>query len=228
MSKRGTGRLYCKAGIWCLQIYDLHGQRRTFSLRTRDRAEARDRQQELVSRYRGDASVSERHQGALGQFFDEYWRQASDLKRPRTLAREESVALRFFNRARILRLSDLEFRHVQDYITFRRDGGVSPQSINLEVQVIRHFVRCGRKRGFPIHDPFADYKLLPVQKRQPRFLNLDQARHLLKTAEASRNLFPVVATGLFAGLRKGELLSLEWQVSPSRIARFSCAANPAS
>jgi integrase len=48
-----------------------------------------------------------------------------------------------------------------------------------------------------------------LEKKEPGYLNVDAARHLLEHAD-DFGLLPYVALGLFAGIRRAELLRLDW------------------
>jgi integrase len=59
-------------------------------------------------------------------------------------------------------------------------------------------------------NPIKEVTFPRVQTNPPRILSKSEVERLLSAAEKSP-LYPLVATALFAGLRKGELINLDWE-----------------
>lgn len=93
----------------------------------------------------------------------------------------------------------------------RRLVEVSPYTVSNELAVLRHLLRCAHEIG--------DLDAVPVIKlpKKPdgrlRYLEEDEIARLLTACRDSRNrcLFPVVVLALNTGMRKGEILGLEWE-----------------
>src|SRR5207237_3842653 len=86
--------------------------------------------------------------------------------------------------------------------------GLGPASVNkLRAMVRTAFNRARRADLVHGQNPASDTKPRKVPKRAPAFLEPHEVPRLL--AELSLEDRPVVATALYAGLRKGELFGLQ-------------------
>jgi integrase len=70
-----------------------------------------------------------------------------------------------------------------------------------------------RRRGYCGSNPIEDIERPIVTRRRPEIFTVDEAAALLTTAEldAKLELIPVIAIGLFAGLRMSEIKQLDWR-----------------
>ncbi len=96
---------------------------------------------------------------------------------------------------------------MEQYMSQRRKT-VKPATVNRELSCIKHMLNKA------VNWRFLKYNALDVVKKfkeppgRVRWLSMEEARHLI---ECCRNyLRPVVITALNTGMRKGELLHLEW------------------
>lgn len=101
---------------------------------------------------------------------------------------------------------------VLDYRTARLASGVSNRTVNLAVQNCRIAVKIAIEQGrYAGPNPFANLKPLKEAAGQVRFLTKSQRSNVLEKAEQhSRNIFLFVALGLYAGLRKNEIVNARW------------------
>ena len=70
-----------------------------------------------------------------------------------------------------------------------------------------------RRRGYCGSNPVGDIERPIVTRRRPEIFTVDEAAALLTTAELDPKLelIPVIAIGLFAGLRMSEIKQLDWR-----------------
>jgi excisionase family DNA binding protein len=78
------------------------------------------------------------------------------------------------------------------------------------LEIIKHLFRMAVKWGDLRQDPAADVAYLRLDERMIRVLTAEEETRLLDACQVLR-LRAVVAFALLTGLRKGELLSLQWR-----------------
>jgi integrase len=92
-----------------------------------------------------------------------------------------------------------------------RDRKLSAYTVANELGVLRHLLRLARRWGYL--DAVPEVVLPRAPKGRLRFLDQDEIGRLLDACRQSRNryLFAVVVLALHTGMRKGEVLGLEWE-----------------
>ena len=93
----------------------------------------------------------------------------------------------------------------------KRAGEVSAFTVSNELTVLRHMLRLGRRWGYLEHVPDVDMPKKPGGRL--RYLELDQIARLLAACRESRNrcLLAIVTLAVHTGMRKAEILGLEWE-----------------
>lgn len=93
----------------------------------------------------------------------------------------------------------------------RRAGEVSAFTVANELTVLRHMLRLGRRWGYLEHVPDVDMPKKPGGRL--RYLELDEIARLIDACRESRNpyLAAIVAIAVNTGMRKSEILGLEWE-----------------
>ena len=105
----------------------------------------------------------------------------------------------------------------------KRTGEVSAYTIANELTVLRHMLRLARRWGYLDRVPDVELPKKPEGRR--RFLDESEIKKLLDACRASRNpyLAVIVTIALNTGMRKAEILGLEWDridVSSARITLY--------
>ena len=184
-----------------------------------------DALEELLKRQR-DAAAGKAAEAAprtLRQLADEYLAYKADRGK-RSLAEDQ----RILNTRLLPELGadllarDLTAPAIAQYER-QRGSIVGPYTVALELAVLRHMLRLGRRWGYLEKVPDIDMPKKPEGRR--RYLDEAEIQRLLAASAASRNphLTTIVTIALNTGMRRGEILRLEWahiDLSSARITLF--------
>ena len=141
----------------------------------------------------------------------EYLRESSLEKRSAKTDRQRTKNLRGFFEGVVM--NDLRPQHVRDFISHRRQDGVSHSTINRELSLLSAAINHAKREWeWELPNPVAGRKLREPEGRT-RWLTKPEANALVKAAGDSKKapyLADFVTLGLHTGCRKQELLGLEW------------------
>jgi integrase len=99
---------------------------------------------------------------------------------------------------------------IDRFIVESRTRGVAPLTVNGYLRVLSAMLNRAVEWGYKARNVITGVKRLKAPEKEARFLNYDDAAKLLESARYTR-ISPIVGLGLFAGLRKGEILNLRWK-----------------
>lgn len=106
---------------------------------------------------------------------------------------------------------DLKKRDIENLIfKWKKDSYVN-KSINSMLIFLQSLYHYGIENGLLNENPVSKVKKLPPEKKKIRFLSEDEIKIFLEKAkELTPNYFALFYTAIFTGMRRGELLALEW------------------
>jgi integrase len=109
------------------------------------------------------------------------------------------------------RVSDLTLEDAEKYKT-KRSQSVRPATVNRGLTLAKHILAKAVEWQMIADNPFRGVRNLEVPKRNERVLSADEEIKLLAACDQvrSRVLRPLVVLALHSGMRRGELLGLEW------------------
>lgn len=109
-----------------------------------------------------------------------------------------------------LRLSQLKPGHVHRFIDHMKAEGVTVRPINRIVQFIKTYLSWAYKRDYVTRDIAGKIEKEKEPKNPRGFLEPGEIIKLAAVDWPDLRIKAAVALGLFAGLRRGEILALQW------------------
>lgn len=231
--------IYQRGKTWWVKYTDEHGQRVQKSFKTTKRKDAELLKAEIEVRLakvaRGEVEpVPVRKDFPADRFWDEYEKLAKvDNKRSASLDVERTYWREFIRFAKPATLGAITTHMGERYKAYlkngeriaeprdenahkrgRKLGRLSDYSINSAIKHCRIVYNHAIKKGFVTgENPFAKVSLIKIDS-EPKavFLRKEQIVKVLKAAEAhGRDIHLVFALGIYAGLRKNEIVSAKWE-----------------
>ncbi len=105
-------------------------------------------------------------------------------------------------------LPDISVEQIERYKTKRREK-VSPASVNRELACLSHIFTLANRFGIVSESPMKGVKKFKEPPGRVRFLSHDEINRLI--AACAPHLRPIVITALNTGMRKSEILNLQWR-----------------
>ena len=216
--------LFRTGKVWWLR-YRVDGRKVRETLKTENRKLAEElrarRQHELLSARLAPAGVAIERAPvvvvappppvvAVAQAREEYAAWSTVHKRPKTILNDNGRLDEFFASVPGKALDAITTADVERMLTQLARRGCAPATILRQREILHAFWRwCGRQG----HVPRNIVEGVPrprLPERDPRFLSLAQIDELLRAVEGDA-IAPLVATAVFAGLRREELCWLTWE-----------------
>ena len=103
-------------------------------------------------------------------------------------------------------------RAIEDY-KLQRLESVSQTTLNRELNTVKSMFKMALEWGYLEESPATPVKWLRTPRGAFRFLAEEEAAKFLGAAQQSENphLFAIVALALHTGMRRGEILRLQWR-----------------
>ena len=197
---------------WWASFADASGRRTRRSTQTTDRKDA----EALLAKWRLAAYQQKHWDKPPTHTFDElilaYLAETKDKKR--SAERDYYSAKQLYPVFTGIELSQLTPSSIRDYIKSRQALNAQPSTINKELRLLSAALNyAGREWGWAIQNPVSGRTLKEPEGRV-RWLSIDETDLLMAAAEsepkAAAHLPAFIQLALHTGMRKGELLGLEW------------------
>lgn len=203
---KGSGTIYQRGGIWWVKIR-VNGRSVYESSKSTKKTDAiRLRDKLLAQRHRGELSGGAPDIVLINELLDDVLK--SDIKESTRYIWTKVVAknLRpFFGTLKAQRLST---DRMDEYRVRRKSQGRTDATVNRELSILRTAFHNARKRTPPKVIAVPYFPMIAETTIRKGFLSDEQYAALL--FELPADLKALFVTGYLNGIRKGELLVIEW------------------
>jgi integrase len=153
----------------------------------------------------------------LKEFWKEYLIWAKENKRSwRDDEKRSKVLLDKFGKLPLNGITQFaieQFKRERLKTKTNRDNDRKPATVNRELQLLSKILTLAMERGHTSKNVCRSVKKLPENNERHRYLTTEEEAKLFEVLQDERfdRLRPVVTVALQTGMRKGELLKLEWR-----------------
>lgn len=138
----------------------------------------------------------------------EAWSRAH--KRGKTILNDRGRLDAFFATVPGIALGDVKTADVERFLTAEAQKGRKPATLLRHREILHAFWRWAVRQGHVERNIVSEIPRPRLPERDPRFLNLEQVEALMKAVEGDQ-VAALVATAVYAGLRREELCWLTWE-----------------
>ena len=204
--------IFKRAGNYYVKFYH-RGRRVRKSLGTSKKAEALKIKEQIERELAAGKYSFEEIDTDIDVFWDEYFKWAQDHKRPKTLEVEQMFWRQFTEFAKPQKLGDVIPPDVERFKAKRKRDGLKPQSINDALRHLQAIYNYAKKLGYYSgKNPFLGIKRYKLERNPPKYLSKEQIDKVMTTAqEFGGDIYLVFALGIYAGLRKQEIVNARWE-----------------
>ncbi len=136
---------------------------------------------------------------------EEYLRHCTTYKKPQTIYSDRGRLVPFFESIGVSFVGEVTTKHVIDYLAMKvEDDDITPTTVLRYREALHAFFEWARKIAYCPSNPVDDVSRPRIADHEIRFLTLPDIEVCLR-AVAADHLEPVVATAIYAGLRREEL-----------------------
>lgn len=196
---------YLRGKVWWV-IYYKNGKKVQQSLKTKDKAVANYRKNEIENTLaRGDSPFPDKSV-LIGQVFDEFIESRKATSRPRTVEYYQQTLSPFIKSiSRSARISSITDKSVIDYINAKK----SPKECTVWhiIKALNTMMLFAVSRGYLQKNPLT-MKKPRVQKRTPEAWTAEETRRIIEGAGEAEAM---IRLNLYFGLRPSELTRLAWE-----------------
>ena len=155
----------------------------------------------------------EKKDKALNNLFEDFLSYSKTNHSPSTTKRYRAIVDNFkrflTDYPHIAKISHLGPKLFEDYKRFRIDGEAANKTLNIELQTLRSIFNLAKTWGYTKENPTDGVKSMKITNHiTPRFLSEAECKKLLDACNEWE--YPIFYTFLNTGMRKSELLNIEW------------------
>jgi len=111
-----------------------------------------------------------------------------------------------------LKLSEITPAVISKFIKQKQADNYAPKSINNFLTMIKSVMNFAVNNGYLNKNPIETVKKLKLPHHEMDYLRTDEIKIVLKTAqEFYPKFYPLLLTAIMTGMRRGELLALQWK-----------------
>lgn len=200
--------LYKKGKNWYIDFY-VKGQRKRKKIGPSKQLAQLALKDVEVKLAKGEyLGIYEEKKIAFKDFAGEYLEYCKTNKSPRTYEKDKTSLLhlvRFFGDEYLF---DITLQRVEKYKAKRLER-VKPSTLNKEISALKAMLNRAVEWGYIKSNPASLVKKVKEALPLPRFLSSEEIEALLEFS--TPHIRPIIVVALNTGMRKSELLNLEWR-----------------
>lgn len=164
-----------------------------------------------IARYEREGVEQVTGRYSLEGFAEKYEPWADQNKGAETRRNEKRELKRFTEFAGVTYLDELTPELVDRYVTERVKSGVRATTVHTNIRCLKAIFGAAVRWNYLPKNPFSRIPLPLAEEPQPRILSLDESTRILAAAyRVAPHYAPAIEMLLWTGLRRSELLALEW------------------
>jgi integrase len=109
-----------------------------------------------------------------------------------------------------MKVDQIRFDHVTNYRKKLKKEGLADGTVNRHLGLLRRIINWAKDMNYEVPEDNPVRSKDHIKKVPARDVTLDIEHERLLICYADENLKPIIVTALHTGMRKGEILSLEW------------------
>lgn len=197
-----------KRGIWNI-VWRERGRQRWKSLKTKDKVAAMSRFALFRKEWEDErAGMPSRPKDVIWDVFCEEYNAAANANKAAGTIERDLSALRVFDRCcPVHRLSEVTPQLLEKFKLMRKEAGILPGTFNRDLSMIKTMMKKAAEWGYATPNVWGVRKMSEVRKH-PRFFLLEEMARLLAAADPF--MTTLLLLGFHTGLRRGEMLRLDW------------------
>lgn len=138
------------------------------------------------------------------------WLDSAHAQSPKTIERYGQLAEKqIITHIGAEKLQKLTSRQVKDWHKTLLDDGLSPRTIGHAHRLLQLVLACAIKDGLLARNVATVHRPPQVEETELEILEPDQVANITAKLDG-HSLFPIVALAINTGMRRGELLGLQW------------------
>lgn len=190
--------------IYYLVVDSPNGTRRWISTKTRNRSEALRK----LAEYELNA-IQQYSSPKLSEFIPELLYYVKNNFAPGTLNIYQKSFNTFFRHIGDIYIDKINHRHIDQFKSQRLETR-KKTTVNIEIRALRAGFETALRWQLIKFNPFKGIKNCPVDEAMPLFISPDEYRLLLQNVQELW-LKQMIVLGTLTGLRRNELLYLQWK-----------------
>lgn len=202
--------IYKRGKLWYVK-YKLDGRWVYRSLKTESKAQAELEKRALTAALQGALEDQTAYELTFERLQELYSDWSKTMRSYRTLQARIRALCRFSSCFPGLLPEQVTTAHIEQFRKWFRGEGVKNRTINETIAGLSGVYSYAIKMGLLVENPFRKIEMLKESKKMPKWLTGDEIDRVMQAAEEdSVNAHLFFAIGIYAGLRKNEILNARW------------------
>jgi len=175
----------------------------------RSRKEAELLKNELEFKVRKSEHIFMPTSATLKGFAEAYLKYAAATKATTTVTGYRQKVNLFLDQCMKLKPTQVKPTDINKFMLSRLEE-VEPATVASDIRTLQAWFNWGKANGYVAENPCDKVqRIRNIKKNPPKYISPEQIKQLLE-ASKTHSLYPLIATAIYAGLRRKELINLEW------------------